>query len=356
MTTLEILQKIRDIQNSSDPRYFNHGIIPSYRSNPILRNKIPDDNIFCSASLLYILNTLEPYFSKDELLLKSEIGRDIISNFKFYTNKPERNSYNFWRKEPHKHFPNGSIFSKLNKFVLPDDIDTTSIIQLCNGINYNEAIKTKKSICLHANLNKKQIKNGHKNLRHFKAYSTWFGEYMPIEFDLCVLSNLFLWIHKYDYKLNNYDTESLNLIEKSISESLYIKSAYLSSPEYPNVSIILYHLARLISSTNYLDHCKNKLINDIHKVYSKTSNQFELILLSSSLIKLGSLPDSIKTKKDSLSPEILTHWWFTAGFLSTSCNPIIKKIAPMPLFHYRFYCPAFALALLIENITLKKFL
>ncbi len=354
MTTLEILQKIRDIQNNADPKFFNKGIIPSYRKNPFLNKHIPDDNIFFSASLLYILKSLEQHFNPKEKDILSEIYSDIVRNFKYHTNKPERNSYNFWRKEPHKHFPNGNLFNKLNKFILPDDIDTTSLIQLAQTFNYKKAIKTKQSICNHANLENKQITNGHKSLRNLRAYSTWFGINMPIEFDLCVLSNLFLWIHRYNFELNKYDNESLKLIERSISESLYFRSAFLSAPEYPKASIILYHLSRLLCTTNYLKQYQNKLISDITQLYNTTKDQFEILLLSSSLMKLKALPDTNTVKKISLNPEILNRWWFTAGFLSSSSNPIVNKIAPYSIFHYRFYSPAFNLALFLENKLLTK--
>ncbi len=354
MTTTEILLKIREIQENNDRRFFNKGIIPSFRKHPFLKTEIPDDNIFFSASLLYILNQLETYLTSEEQTIKSIIAADIIQNFKLYTNKPERNSYNFWRKESNKHFPNGNLLCKLNKFILPDDIDTTSLVQLCNNHSYEEALKTKQSLSRHANLVNRKIKNGHKCLQNMKAYSTWFGENMPIEFDLCVISNLFLWINKYNFSLNTYDLDSLQLIEQSISNSLYFKSAFKSSPEYPKLSIILYHLARLISTTNYLNHCKGKLIKDIQSVYSKTTDEFDFLLLSNSLIKLKSLPQSQKNRLLTLNPEIFIQWWFTAGFLSSSGNPITKSLAPYKLFHYRFYCPAFILTLYLENKILKE--
>ncbi len=354
MTTLEILRKIREIQVNADQSFFNKGIIPSYRKNSYLNKHIPDDNIFFSASLLYILQSLSQYLNPEEKKIISEINSDIVSNFKYYTNKQERNSYNFWRKEPNRHFPNGSIFCKLNKFILPDDIDTTSLVQLTNNLSYKEALKTKLSICKHANLVNNQIKNGHTILKDLKAYSTWFGVNMPIEFDVCVLSNLFLWIQKYNFDFNQYDTESLKLIEVTISQSLYFKSAFKSSPEYPEKCIILYHLSRLLSTTGYLEHCKNKLINDIISLLKNTKDQFDILLLSSSLIKLNVLPDITITKDLSLQPDILNRWWFTAGFLSSSGNPVINKIAPLDLFHYRFYSPAFNLALFLENKILME--
>ncbi len=346
MTSTEILNKIREIQVNNDRRYFAKGIFPSYRKNPLLRKSIPDDNIFFSASMAYIINSLNTHFTENEKEIAAYIINDIKPNFQDYTNKPERNSYNFWQKKPGKHFPNGILYSKLDKFVLPDDIDTTSLVQLCLQPAYPDAFKTKQTITQHANSVKNYIKNGHENLKHLKAYSTWFGEKMPIEFDVCVLSNLFLWVNNNNFELNENDFESLKLIEITILNSLYFKSAFKSSPEYPNTCIILYHISRLISSTKYLGHCKQKLINDINLALQKTTTPFEYLLLTTSLCKLNCIPQN--KSEINISPEIISHWWFTAGMLSAFGNSFIQKLAPMSLFHYRFYCPAFNLAIFLE--------
>ncbi len=351
MTSTEILHKIREIQINNDLRFFAKGLFPSYRKNPLIDKSIPDDNIFFSASIAYIINSIHSHLTRDEKEIASQIIKDLSPNFKNYTNKPERNSYNFWRKEPKKHFPNGSVFSKLDKFILPDDIDTTSLIQLCLQPSYSEALKTKIALTKHANLVKHSILNGHKLLRSYKAYSTWFGENMPIEFDVCVLSNLFLWISNYNFELNNNDIESLKLIETTILNSLYFKSAFKSAPEYPNTSIILYHIARLISSTEYLTHCKQKLLVDINLAINKTTSPFEYLLLTNALFKLKSIPQNIK--EVNISPGIINNWWFTAGMLSAYSNPILQLLAPVPIFHYRFYSPSFNLAIFLEYKILR---
>ncbi len=351
MTRTEILHKIREIQINSDKRFFAKGIFPSYRRNPLLNKNIPDDNIFFSASIIYVINSLMSNFTYEEKRIATLIINDLIPNFPHYNNQPVRNSYNFWKKEPGKHFPNGCLYSKYDKFVLPDDIDTTSMVQLCLQPSYTEAYKTKIALAKHANLVKHRILNGHKEFRSYKAYSTWFGENMPIEFDVCVLSNLFLWINKYDFKLNNFDLDSLKLIEATILNSLYFKSAFKSAPEYPNTCIILYHIARLISSTDYLTHCKQKLIIDINQKIKLTTSSFEYILLINALFKLNHIPHTIKDVN--ISPEIINNWWFTAAMLSSNGNALVQKIAPFALFHYRFYCPAFNLAIFLEYKILR---
>ncbi len=350
MHCIDILHKIREQQTTNNKKYFNQGLFPSYRTNKALRITRADNNIFFSISTLYILNSLQPYLQAKEKQIITEIRDDLLPNLKDYTNKPERNSFNFWPKKAKKHFPYGMILHQFEKFKLPDDIDTTSMSQLVKPIEKKEAFKTKQAICSHTNLAHKRIKNGHHQLHHLKAYSTWFGENMPIEFDICVLSNYLLWLDYYGFEHNEYDKATLHLIEQNIEQSLYFKSPFKSAPEYPETAIILYHLARVISATPYLQSCKDKVVQDLKYEFKNTQNEFFKMITSSSLLKLG-----IKTKQFSIHqlPACFTEqWWFTAGLLSVYSNPIIQVIAPKSAFHFRFYCPAFNLSLLLENMVI----
>lgn len=346
MNRLHILLKIRELQQTADNRYFDHGIFPSYRTNKLLNITHPDDNIFFSASTLFILNNLKKDLNNQEKRIIDNIKKDLLPNFKKYTNKPERNSYNFWQKKQNKHFPNGIFLNKLNKFKLPDDIDTTSMVQMTNNTSKPEALKTKKILQKHANLFKIKIQNGHPELREINAYSTWFGLNMPIEFDVCVLSNYLLWLNFYNFDINTNDKATIQLIEYSINNSLYFQSAFKSSPEYPTKEIILYHLARTVITTPFLNNCTAKLTNDIQHTLLNTKSEFNKMILVSSLIKLGK--HDLSTTHIQLSPSLINNWWFTAGFLSVYSNNYIQKIAPFNLFHFRFYSAAFNLALYLE--------
>ncbi len=213
--------------------------------------------------------------------------------------------------------------------------------------------KTKSALPNHANTIQNTIRNGHKELRHYRAYSTWFGEKMPIEFDVCVLSNYLLWLHHYNFKLNEYDISTIELIKQTINDSLYLKSPFKSAPEYPTIAIILYHLVRTTSTTPYLSKCKDKLINDTLNTYNNTSRHFEKLILSSSLKKLNIEVPSLSYKENILE-ETNKFWWFTAGFLSSYSSFPLSWFAPNPAFHFRFTCPAFNLCLLYENMVLMQ--
>jgi hypothetical protein len=345
------LQNILQLQCKKDTKYFSKGMFASYRTNTFLNLNRPDDNIFFSVSTLYILKSLQPYISQEEQSIISEIEKNLIPNFKLYSNNTERHSYNFWQKSSLKHFPNGALLHKLKKFQLPDDIDTTSMVQMVGNYDKSKALKTKNTLPHHANHFKLSIKNGHPQLRHYQAYSTWFGKNMPIEFDVCVLCNLLLWIHHFNLDINKNDEATIQLIEETINKSLYFTSAFRSAPEYPRDTIILYHISRVIAQTTFLSDHKNKIIKDLKSIENRKSNTpLDRLLLSNSLLKLGERPLSSILIRD--LEGIKNNWWFTAGFLSVYSNSILQKLAPHPLFHFRFYCPGFNMALWYENLVL----
>jgi len=355
MKRLEVLERIREQQLSANKKYFNKGIFPSFRKNNTLKLLHPDDNIFFSASILFILKSHENQISQEEKVIISEIKEDLLPNIHSYSNKSDRESFNFWQKKPHKHFPNGILAHQLKKFILPDDIDTSSLIHLILNSDKTTIESLRTSMANHANLVKHKIKTGHKCLRNLKGYSTWFGENMPIEFDVCVLCNYLLLLYKHNLKLNPHDLETVELIKETVNNSLYLKNPFLSAPEYPKKEIIIYHLARTISVSPQLESLNAKLTNDIIQLSQSTRNNFKKLLLSSSLLRLNHDIKPVTIEYDKALLLIESNWWFTAGFLSVFSNSILQKLAPLPLFHFRFYCKALNLCLLWENMILSKY-
>ncbi len=353
MLRIEILKQIQTSQLNADPKYYSPGIFPSLRKNSLFQLSHPDDNLFFSVSISYILKTLYNFVSNEEQAIIDDIRNKISSCVDDYTNKAERFSFNFWKKQEHKHFPNGILAHRFNKFQLPDDIDTTCLTHLATDFTIEKSLKTKSALTKHANTILNTIKNGHKELRHHKAYSTWFGEKMPIEFDVCVLSNYLLWLDHYNFQLNEYDHSTIKLLEQTIDNALYLKSPFKSAPEYPAKAIILYHLTRTMSNTPYLLNYKDKLRSDTLNIYNNTTCNFEKLILSSSLKKLNTNISPFNNLKDFLE-DSNKFWWFTAGFLSAYSSKPLTWLAPNPAFHFRFTCPAFNLCLLYENMVLMQ--
>ena len=352
MDRVSILNKIKSLQVKDDSSCFNNGLFPSYRKNTVLGISRPDDNIFFSASVLFILKSLGKHITQQEKKVIESIEKELLPNYRFYTNKPERHSYNFWQKKPYKHFPNGFILHRFSKFKLPDDIDSTALVHMTYPLPKNKALLTKEALIQHVNGTKLLISNGHKELRQYKAYSTWFGEKMPIEFDVCVLCNYLLWHNKFDFELNTHDKASIQLIKHTIQKSLYFECSFKSAPEYPKIEVILYHLARLASETMYLEDLKPKIIQDIQYALTLKLDTFDTMILKSSLLKLGT-NDFINSTEPVSVNQLKNKWWFTAGLLSVYSYPIVKQIAPFSAFHFRFSCEAFNYALLFENMVLQ---
>ncbi len=352
MLQIEILKQIKDLQLKADPKFFSTGLFPSYRKNMVTGLTHPDDNLFFSVSIVYILKSLYKKTNKEEQEIIDVIQKKLFPNIQAYTNNEKRYSFNFWKKQKNKHFPNGILANRINKFKLPDDIDTTSLTHLAFNFPYSKTAETKSELRKHANTINKTIQNGHKNIRKYQAYSTWFGENMPIEFDICVLSNLLLWLHHYNFDLNKYDKDTINLLQYSIEHSLYFKSPFKSAPEYPKAPVILYHLSRAVSQTPFLISCKDKLIADLSHQLSKTNNSFEKLILESSLLKLDKKTDQPQYGNIDIQ-ELNHYWWFTAGFISVYSTFPLPLLAPLSLFHFRFLCPSFNLSLLYENMVLR---
>ncbi len=349
-----ILSNIIDLQVKSTDKYYCKGLFPSVRYNNTLKIKREDDNIFFTASIAYILSVYKEFFNDED---KIKVN-NTINNYKqcidLYINKPERMSFNFWQKKPNKHFPYGNILSKISKFQLPDDIDSTAMIQMSCNMPIDKAKITKQCIGNYANGSSYRVKNGHPDIRKYKAYSTWFGKKMPIELDVCVLSNYLLWLDKYNFSLTENDCETIDLIKYVIKEKLYFSHPFSISPEYPRTPIILYHLARCAARTKYFKDVKNDIVFDIKNIITSIRNDFEKMYLQSTLLLLNEKVKLDFNYEDINNKYSNAYWWYTAGLLSVYSNKIIMSIAPNKLFHLRFVSQAFNKTLILENMILNN--
>jgi hypothetical protein len=207
---------------------------------------------------------------------------------------------------------------------------------------------------LHANLSKKKIKNTFRKYRHYKAYSTWIGKKMPIEFDICVLTNALYFVYENKLPLNENDSASIELIRSTILSGKYLKQAYYLSPSYKNPTIILYHLARLLGNHHVpmLDDCRQKIKNDIELSLPKKHSFMEQIILSSALIKMGGKPKAL-VYPVSIDKGIKHFSFFSANLFSVYAIPSLRFISKSKLYDIPYYNKAFCLSLLLEYENLK---
>ena len=126
------------------------------------------------------------------------------------------------------------------------------------------------------------------------AYSTWFGKKFPVVFDVSVLCNILSFVQLYNLQWTKADSASLNVIVKTIENNYHINKPVYASPYYTKTSIILYHVARLMSikKITELEELKVKLIKDAVNEFAHSNNLMEKIILSSAILKWGYSPPS----------------------------------------------------------------
>ncbi|CAG5004710.1 hypothetical protein DYBT9275_03429 [Dyadobacter sp. CECT 9275] len=349
-----LLGKIRSLQSAGD-KYFPAGIFPAHRSNPIIWYRRPDTTIFFSAIISFTLSCVRKYVSSDQQAVIDAICSEVAGNYPDFRNKDGLDTYNFWKTKPSRHFPNGYIFRHFEHFRIPDDVDDTAFIYLTSPRGKEEVAWLKNKLSLHANGEKQWIKNTFPQVRKLRAYSTWFGKHMYIEFDACVLSNILYCIYQHGTELNENDRDSLEYIRFIIEEGHYLRVPFRCAHQYPRSELIIYHVARLIAAFDPvpLRSIRSRLIADTRLLLNRTEVPMDRVILSSSLLRLGVQMDYIEVEKFT-SRDFKGFYFFIAGLLTAYEHPVLYRIANSRLFHMYWTCEAHCLTLLAEYVILHK--
>ncbi len=347
-STTELLHNISELQSKGDKHYAS-GLFPSQRFHLHFSFEREDNNIFFTASIVFILQNLRSKLSEEEQKLVDEICKKAIANYPNYKNKDGLDTYNFWRTDGSVHFPNGKILSRINKVRIPDDADDTMLIYLTSNPNREKALWLKDKLAQHANLSKKQVTNTFPEYKNLKAYSTFFGKNMFIEFDVCVLCNILYFVFQNNLPLNQHDHDSIFFIRSVIEKEQYLEKPFYASHSYPSAVVILYHVARLLEKFEVpgLSDIKPKIVEDLQLLFGKEKEEMNKIILSTSLKRLGQNNFTIIPFDYAQGDK---HWsFFHAGLLTAFENPITYKLAENSLFHLKYKCEAHRLALVLEN-------
>lgn len=285
MTSLQLLQQIFSLQSKGD-KHYAAGLFPSHRFHLHFPFEREDNNIFFTASIVFILQNLREKLSEEEQNLADEICNKAITNYPDYKNKDGLDTYNFWRTDGSPHFPNGKILSHLNKVRIPDDADDTSLIYLTSNPSREKVLWLKEKLVQHANLSKKQIANTFPEYKNLKAYSTFFGKNMFIEFDVCVLCNILYFVFQNKLELNQHDHDSIFFIRSVIEKGQYLQKPFYASHSYPSKHVILYHVARLLEKFQVpgLSEIKTNVVADLKMLFENEKDEMNKIILSTSLI------------------------------------------------------------------------
>ncbi len=350
----DLFQQIEDLQVSESNAQFPVGAFPSFRENKLLRYRRADDNIFVTASVVFILNQIKDRLAAHDRDIVEKITKKAQNTYSLYQNKDRLATYNFWKTTPSQHFPYGKILHKLRHFKLPDDIDDTALIYLTKPHSDVENLWLKEKLTQHS-----QRKIEQKSY----VYSTWFGEKMPIEQDVCALCNLMYWVFESDLPLNEHDEATLVFLRNKILSGDFKKRPFQTARHYATVPLILYHYARLIDGfeVRKIADCKEIIVNEAIALLNGKCSTMEEILLSTVLIKLA--PESEILQRIAFPEKPLkddSFYSFIGAFAAPYSrnsqqknSSFIQKIAAHPIMRFNWKCEAHELALQLESLVLR---
>jgi hypothetical protein len=344
----KFIAKIEGLQSKGDS-YFSPGLFPAYRENPLIAYRRADTTMFFSAIISFTLNSIRDGADDETKSVIDSISGAVARNYPDFQNKDGLQTYNFWKTKPSRHFPNGFIFRHLDHFRIPDDIDDTAFAYLTTHRSKEEMLWLKDKLAQHANGAKQHIRNTYPEYFPLKAYSTWFGKHMYIEFDAGVLSNILYCIFQYDLPLNENDEDSMRYICSVIETNRYLEVPFRCAHQYPRSELIIYHVARLIAAFDPepLRAIKHKLIADTKMLLAKTTIPMHRVILSTSLIRLGEITERIEVEEFT-SADFSGFYFFIAGLLTAYESRFLYALAANPLFHMYWTCEAHNWTLLAE--------
>ncbi len=222
----QLLHRLDELQIKENG-IFPKGSIPSYRMYALNKARYKaDPNPFFTGLVSLTLQNLMPKLSaSQQMQAKAIIDRASLVYPKFKNRKhPDRNTYNFWPTDSVQIFPNGGWLNLFNQQQsLADDLDDTVILLLAQKKSDSIAQQVHDFMQFFKNGYKKKINNTYEEYKKIEAYSTWFGEKMPIDFDISVISNALYFVQYFNLPWSSADSASLKLITKVIEDKKYIR-------------------------------------------------------------------------------------------------------------------------------------
>ena len=278
----EAIEKIQSLQVESHD-FYDAGLFPSTRYWFSLSSGVDDNSVFPTASIIYILRSLNDNNQLDDIVKKA------IPVFESYRSRRGEAAYNNWQTiSPDLPFPN-STFLNRECYRLPDDYDDTAIVQLAKGANKLDASVRKKMIDYANRSSRKEVPGFLKKYKKHKAFEVWYTDKMTQEYDLAVMCNVLLFTFEKGFELKPTDLETINLIKEVLVDKAHIQQPEAVSPYYGNPAILLYHLSRMIESDQegHFESLKKGLVMDCNAALERTENSMKRSLIYTSLHKLG---------------------------------------------------------------------
>ncbi|MBO0947421.1 hypothetical protein [Fibrella forsythiae] len=349
-----ILIRIADNQ-ASDNSFFSSGLFQAYRYNTIWGYQRPDSNLFFTAISLFTLQRLRPFLTPGEQVTSDHIIARGLPAYARFRNKDHLATYNFYATNPTAHFPHGRFMHRFRHFQLPDDIDDTAMVYLTTQPSAEDLIFLSGKLAMHANRTRLTVQNTFPEYRDLRAYSTWFGLNMPIEFDACAMANMLYVVFEYDLPIDSHTQDSLTFLADIVWTKRYRTDPFRCAHNYARTPLIQYHLARLIGAFNPipLRAVRPILIADLHADFKQSTSPMDKLLLAISLMRLGETPSG-NVPVDGIEQEFASFSFFIAGLLSAYTQPWLYRWAHRPFWHIRWQCSDHCRVLLLEYLVLQR--
>jgi hypothetical protein len=353
----QVLQRIRLLQVKEEG-HFACGMFHSYREYDGHKDVFKDDdNVFFTGLVVFTLQQLKPSLSIADQAVVDTICAAAAPVYALFKNRKGRPTYNFWRTNPPVVFPNGGWLNLMNKsHALPDDMDDTAIVLLAMGAADSTVQQVHRLMQQHVNSGRKRKKRIREDYKNIAAYSTWFGERMPTDLDLCVLSNVLYMVQARHIAFSAADSASLQLICTAIDNGDYMLRPSYISPHYARTPIILYHFARLMQAGKLaaLEQRKPLLVAEARRQLTLARNPLDQILLSTALLKWGEQAPLVQLEA---TADIFTEFeqndfaFFVANMTSILPDPLRQGIGKSGLGRFYYYSPAYNETLLLEYLV-----
>jgi hypothetical protein len=355
--TDHIVQTIDQLQ-SRGTRTYGTGIFPSQRTHRYLPFDVEDETIFFTAATVYTLNAIRSDLSPGARHLVEEMTARSAEAAPRFLNNEGLPIYNFWQVQPEdRFFPNSRIFSRFRTFRLPEDIDTTAYLYLCGFHGRDDTSLFQQRLAFHANGSQRWIRRAFSQHYHFRAYSTWMGHSnMPVDFDVCAMSNALLALQTHGMPLSTTDEESVGFIAAVVEHDEHLLHPFQSAPWYGTTPVIIYHLARLIARSDIaaMRALAGKLAKDARRYCARTDlRPMERFMLSTAAMWLGETA-LVQSPTTIASADIDRYPFFVASILAVPENALVRILAPLDVFHLQCRCRAHSLALLLEHEIVRR--
>ncbi|WP_266363963.1 hypothetical protein [Tellurirhabdus rosea] len=347
------IERIARLQSGGD-RHFPAGLFPSFRGNALYGYHRPDANLFFTTITLFTLQTVAEQLPEADRQTVARMNRKARQAYPLFRNRDGLDTYNFYQTKPSQHFPHGRLLHRLDHFRLPDDVDDTAMVYLTTEPTGGQLHFLAEKLKLHANGATRRIRNTYPDYRDLRAYSTWFGKNMYVEFDACVLSNLLYCLCYFKLPFNQHDLDSLAFIRSVVETGRYRREPFRCAHSYPRTPLILYHVARLLGTfaPEPLEGIRATLVRDGLSLLDENLPAMDRLLVSTALLRLGERPGPIDVQAIG-SEEIRAFSFFIAGMLTAYEHPLLYRLADSSLVRMNWTCEAHALALLVEYLVLK---